>query len=112
MSRHAIVAFAFAASLAGCTPMQWQKADATAAQLQADDEECRQSAWREASLRSWHYHSMPGPALAQDASGRAAMVWPSTPMVDPYGHQMMEESRLARSCMEAKGYTLAPLATQ
>jgi hypothetical protein len=96
----------------GCTPMQWQKADASAAQLRADDQECRQSAWREASLRAWHYNSALGPAFAQDASGRPAMVWPSSPMVDPYGQQMMEENRLARACMEAKGYTLAPVAKQ
>jgi hypothetical protein len=110
--RRAVARLAVVALACGCTPMQWQKADATAAQLQADDEECRQSAWREASLRSSHYNSMLGPAFAQDASGRASMVWPSSPMVDPYGHQMMEESRLARSCMEAKGYTLAPVARQ
>ena len=35
-------------------------------------------------------------------------VWPSTPRVDPYGYQMVEENRLAQSCMEAKGYKLVP----
>ena len=29
--------------------MQWQKQDVSAEQFQADEQECRQSAWREAS---------------------------------------------------------------
>jgi hypothetical protein len=29
-------------------------------------------------------------------------------MADPYGYQMMEETRLAHTCMEAKGYKLVP----
>jgi hypothetical protein len=29
-------------------------------------------------------------------------------MADPYGHQLMEENRLAQFCMESKGYQLVP----
>jgi len=31
---------------------------------------------------------------------------------DPYGHQLMEESRLAHFCMESKGYRLVPAPKQ
>jgi hypothetical protein len=106
MRRFAAFAFALAC---GCTPMQWQKQDVSAEQFQADEQECRQSAWREAQFRSWHYQTMLGPAFARDASGRGVFVWPTTPMVDPYGHQLMEENRLAQFCMESKGYKLTPV---
>jgi hypothetical protein len=55
---------------------------------------------------------MLGPVFARDASGRGLLVWPTTPMVDPYGHQMMEESRLAQYCMESKGYRLQSVPTK
>lgn len=105
MRRFAPVALALAC---GCTPMQWQKPDVSAEQFRADEQECRQSAWREAQLRSWHTNVMIGPVFGRDASGRGFFVWPTTPLVDPYGHQLMEEHRLAQFCMEAKGYQLAP----
>jgi hypothetical protein len=101
-----------ALAAAGCTPMQWQKTDATPVQYQADEQECRQSAWREASVRSWHYQAMVGPVFARDAAGRGFFVWPSGPMVDPYGHQLLEENRLAQFCMESKGYQLVPVPKQ
>jgi hypothetical protein len=98
---------AFALVLAcACTPMQWQKEDFTAGQLRADQQDCQQAAWREANVRSWQYQSMLGPAFASDPSGRGYFVWPSSPMVDPYGYQLMEENRLAQFCMESKGYQL------
>lgn len=105
MRRFAAFAFVLAC---GCTPMQWQKADASPEQFQADEQHCRQAAWQEASLRSWHYQSMLGPAVARDPSGRPFTVWPTTPLVDPYGYQLVEENRLAQFCMEAKGYQLVP----
>ena len=98
--------------LVGCTPMQWQKADATPEQFQADAEACRQHAWREASFRAWHYQTMLAPVFARDATGRGLFIWPSGPMVDPYGHQLMEENRLAQFCMESKGYQLVPAPKQ
>ena len=108
-----IATFALAmAFVAGCTPMQWQKSDATAEQLIADEQACRQHAAREASIRNWHYQSMVGPVFARDAMGRGIFVWPSTPMVDPYGYQLMEENRLAQFCMESKGYALVPAPKQ
>jgi hypothetical protein len=53
-----------------------------------------------------------GPVFARDAMGRGIFVWPSTPMVDPYGYQLMEENRLAQFCMESKGYALVPAPKQ
>jgi hypothetical protein len=97
---------------AGCTPMQWQKPDITAEQLRADEEDCRLRAWREASWYAWQYQTMWGPVFARDPYGRGAMVWPGSPMADPYGYQMMEETRLAQFCMEAKGYKLVPVPKQ
>jgi hypothetical protein len=105
MQRLAVLALA--AALGGCTPMQWVKADAGAAQIHSDEEECRQNASREASVRSWHYQTM-APILARDASGRPFTVWPSGAFADPYGNQLLEEHRLAQFCMESKGYRLAP----
>jgi hypothetical protein len=100
------------ASAAACTPMQWHKPDVTAEQLRADEEECRSRAWREASLHAWQYQSVWGPAFARDPYGRGVTVWPSGPMMDPYGYQMLEENRLTQFCMEAKGYRLAPAPEQ
>lgn len=94
---------------AGCAPMQWQREDATPEQLRADEEECRSRAWQEVSLYAWQYQSMWGPAFARDRYGRGVMVWPNSPMVDPYGYQMLEENRLTQFCMEAKGYQLVPV---
>ncbi len=98
-----------ALQLAGCTPMQWQRAVATPEQLRADEQECRSLAWREASYRSWQYQSMMGPVFARDATGRGFFVWPSGSMVDPYGYQLADEQRLAQFCMESRGYELVPM---
>ena len=51
---------------AGCTPMHWQKPDITAEQLRADEEDCRQRAWHEASWYAWQYQTMWGPVFARD----------------------------------------------
>lgn len=92
--------------------MQWQKADVSPEQFKADEQECRNAAWREANFRAWHYQSMLGPAVASDPSGRPFVVWPTSPLVDPYGYQLMEENRLAQLCMESKGYALVPAPKQ
>jgi hypothetical protein len=106
MRRLAILALVLAA---GCTAMEWQKQDASAEQLRADEQECRQHAAREASFRAWHYQAMLEPVFSRDSSGRGFFVGPSSAMVDPYGHQMVAENRLTQSCMESRGYTLVPV---
>jgi hypothetical protein len=108
MRRFLVLAFL----LAGCTPMQWQRADVSPEQMQADEQQCRQAAWREATYRTWHYQTMMGPVFARDALGHGMFVWPNGPMVDPYGYQLMEENRLAQFCMESKGYKLVPAPKQ
>ena len=105
MRRFAILGLLLAC---GCTPLQWQKADVSGEQLLADQQECRQAAWREAGWRSWQHHAMVGPVFARVAAGRGFFVWPSGAMFEPFGHQLMEEHRLAQFCMESKGYQLVP----
>ena len=96
--------------LAGaCTPMQWQKADATEEQMLADERACQQHAWREAAVRSTQYQSAMGPVFIGDGTGRGTIAWPSSAMVDPYGYQLVDEHRFAQLCMEAKGYRLVPV---
>lgn len=93
------------AALAACTPMQWAKPDAPLEQISRDEKECRDLAWREANIRGPLYHPV-APVFARDAMGRGAMIWPSGAYVDPFGHQIVEENRLAQFCMEARGYNL------
>ena len=74
--------------VAGCAPLQWMRADATQEQTRADVEDCQQRAWREAQWRS-------GPPVR---AGR----WR-----DPFwADRSFDEARLARFCMEVRGYTL------
>ena len=102
--------FSAAAALlvAGCTPMQWHKQDVSAEQFLRDEQECRQSAWREAGLRSWQYQTAVGPVFTPNPGGGGFIIWPSGAVVDPYGYQLVEENRLAQFCMESKGYELVP----
>jgi len=101
------VILALALALAACTPMQWTKQDAAADQIGRDEQECRQLAWREASVRAVYYRV--DPVFTGDpTSGRGFFIWPSGSVVDPFGYQLLEENRLAQFCMESKGYTLAP----
>ena len=51
---------------------------------------------------------MMGPVFVRDLAGGGYFVWPSTPLADPYGYQLMEENRLTQFCLEAKGYALVP----
>jgi outer membrane biogenesis lipoprotein LolB len=102
--RSALLALAL---LCGCTPMQWEKQDVSPEQFRADEDYCRQAAWREANMRAWQYQTL-SPVFAQDPSGRGSFVWPSSPFVDPFGYQLIEENRLTQFCMEAKGYQLVP----
>ncbi len=91
-----------AASLGGCTPMQWVKADVTAEQVRGDEQACRLAAAREASYHGyWYQHGMQ-PVVV----GPGQVIWPSGAYADPYGRQFIDENRLAHFCMESKGYQL------
>jgi hypothetical protein len=100
--RFAAAFFLAAASLAGCTPMQWVKPDAAADEVRGDEQACRVAAAREASYHNyWSQHRMQ-PVIA----GPGQMIWPSGAFVDPYAQQFLDENRLAHFCMESKGYQL------
>jgi hypothetical protein len=101
----AAMAAAAALILAGCTPMEWVKPDATPEELEQDSIACQQAAWQEARLRSWYYRPFPM-APFRSASGR--FFYPG-PYADPFGDPLLEEARLARFCMQSKGYELVPV---
>ncbi|HEX6154413.1 MAG TPA: hypothetical protein VFZ54_00215 [Burkholderiales bacterium] len=103
--RVALLFALLAGGLAACTPMQWVKPDASAEQIRMDEQACRQAAWREAQFQSFLYQHQFQPMVV--APGQ--VIWPSGAMVDPYGHQLLYENRLADFCMESKGYQLVPV---
>jgi hypothetical protein len=88
--------------------MQWVRPDLNPEQLQQDAAQCRQEAWREASFRSFAYRPF-APSLFLDPWGRRLVGWPHSSLTDPFGHQFLEEARLADFCMRSKGYELAPV---
>jgi len=94
--------------LAGCTSMQWIKADTTPEQMNQDAIQCQQYAWREARLSSWYSRPV-GPIVVHDAAGRAFVAWPGGPFGGPFSDPFMEEGRLAQFCMRSKGYELVPV---
>jgi hypothetical protein len=92
---------------AACAPMEWAKPDATAEQVSADAEYCRQEAWREVRWAYLGYGSFT-PWMYRDGYGSPFIGRPFGPFYDPLSDRSMEESRLANFCMRAKGYELAP----
>lgn len=92
-----------AAGLCACTPVQWVKPEAAAEQVRSDEQACRQAAWREASNNAYWYQNRMAPVV-----GPGFVVWPTGATSDPFAHQFLDESRLTQSCMESKGYRLAP----
>lgn len=94
-------------TLAGCTQMQWVRQDASPELLSQDLGQCRQQAWREAQWRSFMYRPF-GSSLAFDRFGRP-IFFPYSAFADPFGHTLVEESRLTDFCMRAKGYDLVPV---
>jgi hypothetical protein len=90
-----------------CAQMQWVKPDATPDQFNKDIADCQQEAWREAHWRGFLDRGF-GPML-YDARGRRYLSWPYSPLGDPFGDPLMEESRLTHFCMRAKGYELVPV---
>lgn len=101
------LAVALTALLGACTSMQWAKPEASGEQIARDEQECRQAAWREASARYW-FHQPFAPVFVPHPRGGGFFAWPTGALVDPYGNQLLEESRLTQFCMESKGYRLQP----
>jgi hypothetical protein len=81
-------AFTLLFLIAGCAPVQWARPDATPERAKADAADCQQRAWHEAQWYSFAYR----PAYRR---------WR-----DPFGDPFFDETRLARFCMEARGYSL------
>jgi hypothetical protein len=90
-----------------CTPLYWVRPDTGPDQLERDTELCQREAWREASWRASFYRPF-GPSVVHDLHGRRVLVWPHSPLYDPFGDRFFAESRLAHFCMRAKGYELVP----
>lgn len=86
--------------------MQWVKQDAGPGDIDKDLQQCQQEAWREARWRAWMLRPF-GPTVVTDAQGRRFLI--GSPFGDPFGDQLMEESRLAHFCMRAKGWQLVPV---
>jgi hypothetical protein len=93
-------------ALGACTSMQWTRDDVSPEELRRDQAECQQAAQREASARYGLYRPVEPVFVGGPGGGFA---WSSGSVVDPYGHQMLEEYRLADFCMESKGYKLVPI---
>ena len=95
---------ALALACAACTPMQWVKEDAGAAQIRKDLDECGREAWLHAWDRTLYYGAPPA-VMIRDAQGRTAILHPYGPFSDPF----VLESRHADFCMRQRGYRLEPV---
>ena len=107
MRRHRIAALAVL--LAACAPMRWVRPDVTPDQAVADEELCRQQAFREARFQYLGYGAF-GPWMYRDAFGRPLFFPPGGPFFDPTMERYYDEARLTDFCMRAKGYPLEPAA--
>jgi hypothetical protein len=92
--KHALAILSLLA--AGCTSMEWYRADMSAAETEDDARQCADQAWR---ATAWNY---PYPAYGFGPWGRTYY----GPWGSPYNDRFMAENRLANFCMEAKGYRL------
>jgi hypothetical protein len=93
-----------ALALAGCTPMQWVKEGAGAAEAERDRAECSREAWLGAYSRTTFY-GHPAPVTFRDAHGRLVTFNPYGPFSDP----LLLEAELAERCMRGRGYRLEEL---
>lgn len=91
-----------ATALSACTPMEWVKPDAGVEVVRSDEQACRLAAARDASDYSYGSEQRMQPVVV--APGQ--VIWPSGAFVDPYAQRLLDENRLAQSCMESKGYQL------
>ena len=89
-----IIAAAALLATAGCTPMEWVKADVTPEEMSRDVAQCHDEAWREAQFRTWPSRGY--------GYGRRRFGGPWS------NDAFFEESRLADFCMRVKGYELVP----
>jgi hypothetical protein len=95
---------ALALACAACTPMQWVKPDAGAAERDKDLAECGREAWLEAYSRTV-FTGPAAPVVIRDAQGRLVTVNPYGPLSDPF----FLESQLTERCMRLRGWRLEPV---
>jgi hypothetical protein len=92
-------------ALAACTPMQWSRQDASAAQAEKDSQECQDLAYKQMQAKPYPYLAV-DPLIVQDSFARAQNRYPPGVFVDPYGDRFIEEGRIASQCMRSRGYDL------
>ena len=108
--RPALIALAALGALAAaaCASQQWAKKGASAEQVQTDLRECEDAALREANAVPQPYPTM-GPAIMQPPSeNRIGAGSDRGSFADPHGERFMRQERLARECMNKKGYVRVP----
>jgi hypothetical protein len=106
--KHAAAPLVLVTLLGGCASTQWTRPDFSPAQAEQDQLACEREAEREVSLRSAGFYG----SLSQyyganfQPYGRTRWLGAPGPMFDfdPVGRRMLEEGRLADSCMRAKVY--------
>jgi len=98
----------FLAALLGGCATQWTRSDFSPAQAEQDQLACESEAEREVSLRSVGFYGSVSQYYGANyqAYGRSRWLGAPGPQFDfdPVGRRMLEEGRLADSCMRAKGY--------
>lgn len=96
------------ATLLGCTPTQWTRSDFSPAQAEQDQLACEREAEREVSLRAVGFYGSLSQYYGPNYQPYGRNRWLGAPGplfdFDPVGRRMLEEGRLADSCMRAKGY--------
>jgi hypothetical protein len=102
MIQRRVLSLLLVSLLSACSTSEWVRQDVTAEQADREQIDCQRWAARETSLRAEGFY---GPAygpygpFAGRRYGAGAM--------DPSGHRMLEEARLADFCMRAKGFQRA-----
>src|SRR3954464_10000940 len=96
----------------GCAPVQWTRSDAPKPlQAEADLRQCEATAWQDVRFR--YMSAAAGGRYPGISSGTSTgpLAPHSTPYagsaLDPVSSRNLEQVRLARLCMLAKGYELA-----
>jgi hypothetical protein len=85
--------------LAGCAPLEWQKAGAPDEEIERDQARCTAEARSEARLRT---PPRPSQQAVTDRLGRVVAVQPASPEMERFAI----EQDLIRECMRSLGYTL------
>ena len=98
----------------GCTPVQWTRSDAPKAlQVEADLRQCEATASQDVRFRYMSaaaggtYPGIGGGTSTDPLAPHSAPYTGSA--LDPVSNRNLEQVRLARLCMQGKGYELAQI---